>query len=68
MSKRDPVWLLALADVFINLSAGWFGVVVIIPNFWPPANWENILLLIYDLIAGILFLIWAVKLRRLVKK
>lgn len=68
MGKLDPAWLKALADLFINLSAGWFGAVIIVPNFWPPTKFANFLFLTYDLIAGILFLVVAIRLRKLSEK
>ena len=31
MRKIDPAFLLSLSELFINLSAGWFGAAFIVP-------------------------------------
>jgi len=64
----DADWLEAIADLLINLAAGWFGVVVIVPNFGSLDDAHSILLLTEDLAAGIVSLIFAVKLKRLAKR
>lgn len=50
----------ALAGLCINLSAGWFGAVIIIPNFKPLTTLFSYLVLISDLLYGILFLVLTV--------
>ena len=64
----DADWLEAIADLLINLAAGWFGVVVIVPNFGGLDDTRSFLLLTEDLVAGIVSLILAVRLKRLVKR
>lgn len=45
-----------LAALAVNLSAGWFGLVLIVPNFWPVSGTRELGLLTIDLMAGTLFL------------
>jgi hypothetical protein len=53
-----------LADFSINLAAGWFGAVIIVPNF-SGINWPyNILILTADVLAGIFSLVIAIELRK----
>jgi len=64
----DFTWFGIFSDLFINLAAGWFGAVIIVPNFSginPPFNF---LILTGDVLAGILSLVAAFKLRRLSKE
>lgn len=53
-------WLRVLSGLFTNLSAGMLGVVIIAPNFLPLDSPVRFLLLTYDLIFAIVFLIIAV--------
>lgn len=56
-SKRDQkAAIRTLAALAVNLSAGWFGLVLIVPNFWPVSGFRELWLLTVDLMAGILFL------------
>lgn len=64
--KKDKKAVLkALAGLSINLSAGWLGAFIITPNFSPVTNTEQILILTYDIVFGILFLWIAIKLERM---
>lgn len=58
-SKSTSLWFNVVSDLFVNLSAGWFGAAFIL-----PAISENILtvdfrLLTADIILGILSLVLA---------
>jgi len=64
----DADWLEAIADLLINLAAGWFGAIFIVPNFSGLPYPLNVLVLTQDLIVGIVTLIAAIKLRRLARK
>lgn len=55
-------WLRVLSGLFTNLSAGWFGLIIITPNFWPLNKAENVWVLIYEVVFAIVFLVGAVKL------
>ncbi len=50
----------SLAGLTINLSSGWFGAIVIAPNFSPIKNLSDFLILIYDFIFGTIFLVLSV--------
>lgn len=60
-------WLRVLSGLCTNLSAGMLGVVIIAPNFLPLNNPAKYLLLTYDSIFAILFLVLAVLLDEKVK-
>ena len=60
----DKVSLGAISDLLINLSAGWFASVLIVPNFTHIRSSFNILILIADVIWGIVCLVVAIKLKR----
>ncbi|MBI5356603.1 hypothetical protein HZB78_03245 [Candidatus Collierbacteria bacterium] len=64
----DADWLEGIADLLINLTAGWFGAIFIVPNFSGLPYPLNILVLTQDLIVGIVTLIAAVKLKRLSRR
>lgn len=68
MRKLDPVLLLTIADIFTDLSAGWFGAVLILPIFTRIDSPPNILLLSGDFGAGIISLLTAYKLRKMQKR
>lgn len=55
-------WIKALAGLCINLSAGWFGLAIITPNFSELSETEALLVLTRDVFFGILFLYLTVKL------
>ena len=64
--KFDPIWLSALSDLFINLSAGWLGTVIILPNYVKERGMKKILILISNLIASIVSLGIGVYFRKVV--
>lgn len=68
MIKLPRPWLKALSSLSINISAAWFGVVIIAPNFLPLEGLKSLLLLTADVSAGILFLIVTVRLERRLEK
>lgn len=43
----------SISALAVNLSAGWFGVAFISPNFWPIVGWREMGLLTTDLGLGI---------------
>lgn len=56
-------WILAISDLLINLSAGWLGAVIIVPNFSREKGYKKFLILTTDLLAAILSLSLAVAMR-----
>ena len=64
----DADWLEAIADLLINLAAGWFGTVLIVPNFSGVEYPDNLKILTTDIVLGIVSLIIAVKLKRTAKR
>ena len=58
--KLTHPWLKAFAGLTINLSAGWYGAVLILPNFSPIKTTADFLTLIYDLLFGTIFLVLSV--------
>lgn len=66
ISLRSDV-LRAAADLLLNLSAGWIGAVVIAPPFVDFYSRQIQVLLALDLIAGIVCLSLAIKLRRMAR-
>lgn len=62
----DKTFLAVLSDLFINLSAGWFGVVVIVPNFTKEKGIKKFLILTIDIAFAIVCLVISYLLRRIV--
>ncbi len=62
----NNIWITAISDLLINLSAGWFGAVIIVPNFSRQKGTKRWLILTGDLLAGIVCLAMAVAFRGLV--
>jgi len=52
----QPYWLKAFSGLCINLSAVWFGLAIITPNFVNLKEAEAIFVLLKDLFFGIVFL------------
>lgn len=63
--KIDPVWFTVISDLFVNLSAGWFGVVLIAPNFLTKKSPLKYFLLTSDIVAGIVSLVIAFELKKI---
>lgn len=53
-------WLSALSGLSINLASGWFGAIVILPNFSPVKTWADFGVLLYNLVFGSIFLVTTV--------
>jgi len=60
-------WLKTLAGFFINLSASWFGVAVISPNFFHLNVLQIMLFLTKNLGISILCLLATVKIEKLIE-
>lgn len=67
MSQNKNLWLNSISDLFINLSAGWFGTVFIVPVFSDSSLIFSLPILTGDLTMGILFLVGAIELRKNIK-
>ncbi len=57
MNRWKIAWLKTLSALTVNLSAGWFAAVVIVPNFASVDNLDNLIVLFYDLMFGTIFLL-----------
>jgi len=68
MKKIDPVFLLAVSDLLINLSAGWFATVLILPNLAEIHSLSNWFILTGNILAGIVSLYLGYKLRKLQRR
>lgn len=64
----DAEWLEATADLFINLSAGWFGAILIVPNLSRGEFPDNLKILTVDIVLGIVSLLFAVRLKKIKKE
>ncbi|OGM31030.1 hypothetical protein A2630_03105 [Candidatus Woesebacteria bacterium RIFCSPHIGHO2_01_FULL_44_10] len=62
--RLNLIWATILSELFVNLSAGWFGAAIIVPIFF-EAQKPNLFILTGDIFAGILSLIIAFLLRKL---
>ncbi|HCR35840.1 hypothetical protein A2130_04570 [Candidatus Woesebacteria bacterium GWC2_33_12] len=57
-------FLTTLSDLFVNLSAGWFGAILILPSFWQSSNIDtNAILILLNVLYGTLafFISWLFK-------
>lgn len=63
--RADSTFLLTLANIFDNLSAGWFGAALIIPAFSGELISFSFPILITDIIFGTVCFIMAYRLRKL---
>lgn len=59
----DPALLVAIGDVFLNLSAGWFGAAVIVPTTHSRSRQENIYYIGMNLAFGIGALVFGYRIR-----
>lgn len=57
MNRWKIAWLKTLSALTVNLSAGWFAAVIIIPNLSIINGLDNLAVLIYDLVFGSIFLL-----------
>ena len=53
-------WLKALSGLSVNLSAAWFGLAVVTPNFANILKIETVVTLTRDVLFGIIFLLLTV--------
>ena len=68
MNKISSSFSLSFSDLLINLSAGWFGAVLILPGVWESYDLRvNFTILLFDLFYGVLCFSGAVYLRNLKK-
>jgi hypothetical protein len=56
----EPVFSGVISELFVNLAAGWLGVVFIVPNFLKVKGKQKWLMLITDVLFAIVCLILAV--------
>lgn len=61
----DPAWSSIISELFIDLAAGWFGAVFIVPNFSEKRGLEKIIVLTLNIILGIVCLEFAFLARKL---
>lgn len=61
---NTKVWSNIIADFFVNLGAGWFGVALIIPTFSESILTMNFGILILDISFGIVSLLSAYLFRK----
>lgn len=64
--RFNPIWSSVLSDLFVNLSAAWFGAAFVVPNLANQPGW--FLVLTGNLLNGIVFLAIAVKLKELLEQ
>jgi len=57
-------WLGALSNLSVNISAAWFGVAFVTPNFIGISTVDSTLVLLTDIILGILFLSFSAVIER----
>lgn len=48
----DPALLAAVGDVFLNLSAGWFGAAIIIRSGYPRGSQASIVYFLSNILFG----------------
>jgi hypothetical protein len=65
LMRFDPILSSVLADLSVNLSAGWVGALVIVPNFSKERGARRLLILTVDILAAIVCLIIAFVLKKL---
>jgi hypothetical protein len=67
MRRNYKVALRAISGVLGNISAGWFGVAMITPNFVDIRTFEAQITLTKDLLFGILFLVATIIIENFIK-
>ena len=65
MRKLHPTLFLTVADIFVNLSAGWFGAAFIMPVSYESISNISLVALTVDLVFGTLCFVIAYKLRKI---
>lgn len=61
-------WLRAYSGLSINLSAAWFGLAIVTPNFSDITTMEGFLTLTRDIMFGIIFLVTCVRIEEFLEK
>ena len=62
----SPDFLSTLSDFFVNLSAGWFGAILILPGIWKSYDAQtNIVIFLTNLFYGTISLYFSYYLKRL---
>jgi hypothetical protein len=61
--KSNCVFFSVVGDLFINLSAGWFGAAFIVPAISQKPILINFAILTVDFILGMVFLVIAFKIK-----
>ena len=61
-------WLKAFSGLCINLSAAWFGLAFVTPNFADLSNINILWVLIRDVLFGIVFLVLTAMIERRMEK
>lgn len=64
LREIDRAWFEVASELLINLAAGWFGAVIIAPNFLKMKYPFSLVVLTADLLAGIFCLVLAFRLRK----
>ena len=64
----QPYWLKAFSGLCINLSAAWFGLAFVTPNFADLSNINILWVLIRDVLFGIVFLVLTAIIERRMEK
>ncbi len=64
MRYIDKEWFYLVSEICVNLSAGWIGAILIIPNFADAPFPRNVLTLTADFVLAIVSLIVAFYLRK----
>lgn len=62
--NKSQVLISIFSELAVNLAAGWFGAILIAPNFPQVITANSIVILTGDLVAGTVCLIAAFLLRR----
>ncbi len=63
MSNLEQVVLSTISDLFINISAGFFGASIFIPSAVVKTKKISIRLLLYNFTFAIIFILFAIKLK-----
>ena len=62
--SESKIWSLIFSDLLVNLAAGWFGAILIVPNYSSARGKTKIIVLISDFVSAILCLAIAFLLKR----
>jgi threonine/homoserine/homoserine lactone efflux protein len=68
MTKKNinrMAWLKCLSGLSVNLSAAYFALAILAPNFSGKINSDSIASLTFNIIAGIFFLLLGVELEKI---